>query len=171
MQAGELGASDIPRNPVDSIREECLWLSGGNHLQTVGETMHRSRFCSVLIDCNVDDLDEAARFWSRAFGKAVKPSDDLNYRELATGDDELIIMVQKVTHPSRVHLDIETDNLEAEVAGDGSADAEQSLRCCGSTYSLRVVDLAQNAQAALVVSASSRRDRHPSRCASKQRDA
>jgi len=78
--------------------------------------MHRSRFCSVLIDCQVEDLDKAARFWSRAFGKAVKASDDPNYRELVTSDDEMIIMVQKVGHPSRVHLDIETDNLEAEVA-------------------------------------------------------
>lgn len=78
--------------------------------------MHRSRFCSVLIDCQVEDLDQAARFWSRAFGKAVKPSDDPTYRELVTGEDELIVMVQKVSHPSRVHLDIETDNLEAEVA-------------------------------------------------------
>jgi predicted enzyme related to lactoylglutathione lyase len=77
--------------------------------------MHRSRFCSVIIDCQVEDLDEAARFWSRAFGKAIKPSDGTNYRELVTGEDELIIMVQKVSHPSRVHLDIETDDLESEV--------------------------------------------------------
>jgi predicted enzyme related to lactoylglutathione lyase len=77
--------------------------------------MHRSRFCSVIIDCQVEDLNEAARFWSRAFGKAIKPSDSTNYRELVTGEDELIIMVQKVSHPSRVHLDIETDDLESEV--------------------------------------------------------
>jgi predicted enzyme related to lactoylglutathione lyase len=77
--------------------------------------MHRSRFCNVIIDCQVEDLDEAARFWSRAFGRAIKPFDDPNYRELVTGEDELIIMVQKVSHPSRAHLDIETDDLEAEV--------------------------------------------------------
>jgi hypothetical protein len=34
---------------------------------------------------------------------------------LRTGDDELYIEVQKVSHDSRVHLDIETDNIEAEV--------------------------------------------------------
>jgi hypothetical protein len=36
------------------------------------------------------------------------------YRELATGDDGLKIEVQQVDHPSRVHLDIESDDIEAE---------------------------------------------------------
>lgn len=34
---------------------------------------------------------------------------------LETGPNELQIEVQKVDHPSRVHLDIETDDIEAEV--------------------------------------------------------
>jgi hypothetical protein len=79
--------------------------------------MHRSRLCSVVIDCGVEDVDAAAHFWSRALGKPVVPleEDDENYRELKTERDELIILVQKVAHPSRVHLDIEADDLEAEV--------------------------------------------------------
>ena len=32
------------------------------------------------------------------------------------GNEDLMILLQKVSHPSRVHLDIETDNIEAEVA-------------------------------------------------------
>ncbi len=78
--------------------------------------MHRSRLSSIVIDCNTEDLDAAADFWSRALGKrAAAVPDDENYRELKTGEDELIILVQKVNHPSRVHLDIEADDLEAEV--------------------------------------------------------
>jgi len=79
--------------------------------------MHRSRFCTIVIDCQVDDLDQAAAFWSGAFGKPVQPpSDDKpNYRELSTQGDEAIILLQRVDHSSRVHLDIETDDLEAEV--------------------------------------------------------
>lgn len=78
--------------------------------------MHRSRFCALVIDCKVDDIDAAATFWSRAFGKPVVPPspDSGDYRELSTKDDEPIILLQKVTHESRVHLDIEADDLEAE---------------------------------------------------------
>ena len=35
---------------------------------------------------------------------------------LQPGPDDLAIELQKVTHPSRVHIDIETDNVEAEVS-------------------------------------------------------
>jgi predicted enzyme related to lactoylglutathione lyase len=79
--------------------------------------MHRSRLCALVIDCRTDDLDAAVTFWSRALGRAVEPPSPRlpTYRALATGDEELDILVQKVDHPSRVHLDIETDDLEAEV--------------------------------------------------------
>jgi hypothetical protein len=79
--------------------------------------MHRSRLCTVVIDCKTEDLDAAARFWSSALGKEAAPlsGDNANYRELKTGDDEMILLVQKVDHPSRVHLDIEADDIEAEV--------------------------------------------------------
>lgn len=79
--------------------------------------MHRSKLCGFVIDCQVEDLDTAAAFWSRALGKPVAPAspDDPNYRTLPTEDGEPMIVLQKVTHPSRVHLDIEADDLEAEV--------------------------------------------------------
>ena len=35
--------------------------------------MHHSRLCAVLIDCRTSDVDEAARFWSKALGRAVDP--------------------------------------------------------------------------------------------------
>jgi predicted enzyme related to lactoylglutathione lyase len=79
--------------------------------------MHRSRFCAFVIDCKVDDIDTAATFWSRALGKSVVPPtpESGNYRELSTSRDEPIILLQKVDHESRVHLDIETDDMDAEV--------------------------------------------------------
>lgn len=79
--------------------------------------MHRSRLSNIIIDCKTEDLDAAARFWSQALGKEARiPSDDdPKYRELKTADDELLILLQQVNHPSRVHLDIETDDIEAEV--------------------------------------------------------
>ena len=80
--------------------------------------MHRSRLCGLVIDCNVEYVDNAAKFWSRALGRAIDPPtpDSGNYRQFQTGTDEPLILVQKVNHPSRVHLDIETDDVDAEVA-------------------------------------------------------
>ncbi|HKT32575.1 MAG TPA: VOC family protein [Gammaproteobacteria bacterium] len=81
--------------------------------------MHHSRLCAVLIDCKTDDLDSATGFWSAALGRPVDlkhPGSRGNYRMLETPPDEPIVEIQKVQHDSRVHLDIETDDIEAEVA-------------------------------------------------------
>jgi predicted enzyme related to lactoylglutathione lyase len=80
--------------------------------------MHHSRLCAVLIDCKISDVDEAARFWGEALGRPVDlehPSSRGNYRMLATLPDELIVEIQRVDHESRVHIDIETDDIPAEV--------------------------------------------------------
>jgi predicted enzyme related to lactoylglutathione lyase len=80
--------------------------------------MHRSRLGGFIIDCKTEDLDAAARFWGEALGLKTRPSastEDKNYVVFDTAPNELDIEVQKVDHPSRVHLDIETDDIEAEV--------------------------------------------------------
>ncbi len=81
--------------------------------------MHKSRLGVVVIDCQTDDLDREAEFWSRALGGAAKrwpdPGNE-NYIELETAPDDMKVLLQKVEHPSRVHLDIETDDIEAEAA-------------------------------------------------------
>ena len=80
--------------------------------------MHHSRLCAVLIDCKTDDIDRAARFWADALGRPVDPNHPHphNYRMLATPPDEVIVELQRVEHESRVHIDIETDDIPAEVA-------------------------------------------------------
>jgi predicted enzyme related to lactoylglutathione lyase len=81
--------------------------------------MHRSRLCAILIDCRTSDVDEAARFWGEALGRPVDskhPSSRGNYRMLETPLDEPIVEIQRVNHESRVHIDIETDDIPAEVA-------------------------------------------------------
>ena len=81
--------------------------------------MHHSRLSTIVIDCEVDDLAPAAQFWSRALGRKVANVDqdgDGKYAELETAADEPLILLQKVAHESRVHLDIETDDLEAEAS-------------------------------------------------------
>ena len=80
--------------------------------------MHHSRLGGVIIDCNTDDLKKESDFWSKALGYGIRLSDDPDdekYVALDTPEGEPYIEVQSVEHPSRVHLDIKTDNLEAEV--------------------------------------------------------
>ena len=81
--------------------------------------MHRSQLAGFIIDCQTDDLDAAATFWGAALGLPAEvidnPQENL-YRRLRNQPEDLHIEVQKVSHASRVHLDIESDNVEAEVA-------------------------------------------------------
>ena len=77
--------------------------------------MHRSRLSSIIIDCRTDDLESAAKFWSQALGRPCKPDSDGKYMDIVTHDDEPVVMVQRVRHESRVHLDIESDDIAAEV--------------------------------------------------------
>jgi predicted enzyme related to lactoylglutathione lyase len=80
--------------------------------------MHRSRLAGFIIDCQSGDLEVAARFWSEALGMPLhaQPTSAGAYRQLDNAPGGLHVEVQQVTHPSRVHLDIESDNIEAEVA-------------------------------------------------------
>ena len=81
--------------------------------------MHHSRLCALLIDCKTPDIQEAAHFWAQALGRPVDPNHPGtrgNYVMLETPPDEPIVQLQRVEHESRVHIDIETDDIAAEVA-------------------------------------------------------
>ena len=81
--------------------------------------MHRSRINGILIDCNVEDIQAAAQFWAEALGRLVDPDHPGtrgNYVMLETPPDQISVQIQRVDHESRVHLDIETDDIPAEVA-------------------------------------------------------
>ncbi|WP_437849466.1 VOC family protein [Sorangium sp. So ce363] len=77
--------------------------------------MHKSRLAGFIIDCRTDDLDGAARFWSAALGMRSRGQDGEAYVRLDASARDLSVEVQTVKHGSRVHLDIETDDVEAEV--------------------------------------------------------
>ena len=79
---------------------------------------HKSRLAAFVIDCKATDIAEAARFWSAALGYELRPKQEEAsplYREMLTGPDGLHLEVQQVKHDSRVHLDIESDDVDAEV--------------------------------------------------------
>lgn len=81
--------------------------------------MHKSRLSGFIIDCDTEDLEAAAAFWAAALGapaEVVPEGHDGKYLALKVPDGEPYVEVQKVDHPSRVHIDIESDDIAAELA-------------------------------------------------------
>ena len=79
--------------------------------------MHKSKLAGFIIDCQTEDVQTAAQFWSAALGMPLRQLPDTegeSYVRLLDPNDALHIEVQAVSHPSRVHLDIESDDIEAE---------------------------------------------------------
>lgn len=80
--------------------------------------MRKSGLAGFIIDCKTDDLDAAAQFWSQALNLPPLPeasAEETGYRKLSDGPGGLHVEVQKVDHPSRVHLDIGAADVAAEV--------------------------------------------------------
>jgi hypothetical protein len=84
--------------------------------------MHRSRLTGALFDVPDHVFAAETSFWSAALGSPTAPhedddEDDDDYEFLEGLRSGLQIMVQRIGSgaPARVHLDIETDDVEAEV--------------------------------------------------------
>jgi Glyoxalase-like domain len=81
--------------------------------------MHRSRLASIVIDCARDDADRSFEFWSRALGREAIPFGNPIYSSLRGrigGEGGAYVLLQRVPAAERaVHLDIESDDVEAEV--------------------------------------------------------
>jgi hypothetical protein len=80
--------------------------------------MHKSTMSGFIIDCSTGDLSGAATFWSAALGmqkQDLPGAEGKTYARLVDPNSDYEIEVQIVPHPSRVHLDIEADDIEAEV--------------------------------------------------------
>jgi len=86
--------------------------------------MHRSRIGVVLIDHPTDMYDSAAAFWRGATGHDLAPDGgsggghDDPYEPIGTLGRAVKLELQRTGRgtPARVHLDIETDDVEAETA-------------------------------------------------------
>jgi predicted enzyme related to lactoylglutathione lyase len=81
---------------------------------------HRSRLCHFVID--VDNLDHGVAFWLAALDAEEEQLEESSrhvYRRLRLPDSNLRILLQRTNDPKvgkeRMHLDIETDDVEAEV--------------------------------------------------------
>ena len=83
-------------------------------------TAHRSRVAHFVID--VDDLEQGVDFWTAALAATEEPVSDHSrhiYRKLRLPDANIRILLQRTDDPKvakeRMHLDLETDDVEAEV--------------------------------------------------------
>jgi predicted enzyme related to lactoylglutathione lyase len=81
---------------------------------------HTSRVAHFVID--VTDLDQGTAFWTAALDateEPINPESSKIYRRLRLPDSEIRVLLQLTTDPKtgkeRMHLDLETDDVEAEV--------------------------------------------------------
>lgn len=81
---------------------------------------HRSRVAHFVID--VANLDHGTAFWSAvlmATEEPVNPASRHVYRRLRLPDTDIRVLLQHTDDPKtskeRMHLDLETDDVEAEV--------------------------------------------------------
>ncbi|WP_203922773.1 VOC family protein [Rugosimonospora africana] len=79
--------------------------------------MHRSRLSTLLVDVPSGEASAAATFWSKALGAPARPvPGEEQFTALEGALPELVMAVQEVRAEPRYHLDIETDDVEAETA-------------------------------------------------------
>jgi hypothetical protein len=80
--------------------------------------VHRSRLTGALFDVPAEIFEAEAAFWTGALGHPARPvPDNPEYVHLEGLFSGLEIMVQRIGDgaAARVHLDVETDDVEAEV--------------------------------------------------------
>jgi hypothetical protein len=81
--------------------------------------MHRSRLSILLLDLPPDEHSAGRDFWAAATGRAAKPdATDDNWSSLGSFADGFHLEIQRTGSgtPPRWHVDIESDDVEAEMA-------------------------------------------------------
>ncbi len=81
---------------------------------------HRSRVVHFVID--VTDLDRGVAFWAGALDATEEPISEQSrhvYRKLRLPDSDVRVLLQRTDDPKvtkeRMHLDLETDDVDSEV--------------------------------------------------------
>ena len=78
--------------------------------------MHRSRLSTLLIDAPATQAAASTAFWSAALGASNhSPPAEPQFRTLQGCIPDLVVAVQAVHDAARYHVDIETDDVAAEV--------------------------------------------------------
>jgi Glyoxalase-like domain len=79
---------------------------------------HYSRLSKIVIDVPPAEHDRELAFWSAATGQQLTQGEHYpEYHGAALHGQEFGLLIQRLGHgPGRVHLDIHTDDLAAELA-------------------------------------------------------
>ena len=78
---------------------------------------HYSRVLKVVIDAPPDLHDQELAFWQGALGQELPEIYSAEYHGAFLGGTDLMLLMQRLESGApRVHLDIHTDDLDAEVA-------------------------------------------------------
>ncbi|UBU10892.1 VOC family protein [Nonomuraea gerenzanensis] len=79
---------------------------------------HYSRLYKVVIDVPEGDHDQELTFWQEALGRTLARNERYpEYHGARLHGDSFALLMQRLgAGPARVHLDIHTDDLEAETA-------------------------------------------------------
>ncbi len=79
--------------------------------------MHRSRLRAIMIDCSEDSFEAGTRFWRDALGMTTGgshgPGSPYVWFDGTVGGLE--VGTQRIGDTSRIHLDIESEDIEAEM--------------------------------------------------------
>src|SRR6185312_10496015 len=94
---------------------------------------HRSRLSTILIDTPAGEAPAAIEFWSKALGAPTQsPPGEPQFTGLRGVLPDLVLAVQAVDADARYHVDIETDDVDAETArllGLGAVEVDRWLEC------------------------------------------
>ena len=95
--------------------------------------MHRSRTYAILIDVPEAEAAQAVGFWSAALGASSRQVlTEPQFTVLDGAVPGLVTVVQAVDDAPRFHIDIETDDVQAETArllALGAVPVSQWLEC------------------------------------------
>ncbi len=78
--------------------------------------MHRSRLSTLLVDTPAHEAQRTVAFWSAALGATARPAEEPEFHELGGAVPGLVTAVQSIDGEARYHVDLETDDVAAEVA-------------------------------------------------------
>ncbi|MGW3347400.1 VOC family protein [Nonomuraea rubra] len=96
--------------------------------------MHRSRLFALLIDTPAPEAEAATAFWAAALGATARPlPSEEQFISLHGAVPGLAVAVQAIEDgESRFHIDIESDDVEAEtrrLIGLGAAEVSRWQEC------------------------------------------
>ena len=77
---------------------------------------HHSRLYVAVIDVPADDFADQTTFWGAATGHPMRELDEPQFHGTRLSDHSALLVQRLDEGSARVHLDIHTDDLDAEVA-------------------------------------------------------